>query len=66
MHYVAMYLGVFAFTSMAWILLHVFDVVVNNTITKIALAVVEDLLAIVSMGAFLVTIMICAIYFGGK
>lgn len=66
MHYVAIYMGVFVFTSMAWIFLHVFDRLAHNTVTKIALAVVEDLLAIVSMGAFLVSIMICAIYFGGK
>jgi hypothetical protein len=66
MHYLAMYLGVFVITSLLWMFFHIFHEVVNNTITRIALAIIEDLLAAVSLSALLATIFILTIYFGGN
>ena len=66
MHYVAMYMGVFIATAILWVFAHTFDCLVHNSITRITLALIEDFLAVVCLSAAWVSIMIFAIYFGGK
>jgi hypothetical protein len=66
MHYIAMYMGVFAITALLWMFAYVFDCLVDNNITRITLAIIEDFLAVVCLSAAWVSIMIFSIYFGGN